>query len=397
MKSTVNLEISKNLIFLKKLIPTSICSENYKNNLTQRMPPRLLYEDIVKTFESKGCKLVSSNYLSNKKPLEYLCSCGSKTVHKVKLYSCEKGTRCKDCREIRLKQTNQERYGHDYVSQRPEMKESTLKGIRKYIAEKKYTLEELQEIYKQAGCELLATEYKDIKSLMKFKCLCGKEGNITYNKFSIGQRCSDNTCMDIRKKKTNVEKFGAISYTGTEEYNERRAATCIERYGTEFAAQSVEVQNKIEKSGYTYKIYTFPSGRQENVQGYEPFGINHLLKTYNETELIFGRANQPEIWYYRDDDKLHRYFSDIYIPKANLIVEIKSTWTYKKGLEEGKLQQQEAVCKGLGYNYLCLVFGEDETLQEYTTHTTQQTPSLACQATKVAQIQVQPLNTLPDT
>ena len=121
------------------------------------MPPRLLYEDIVKTFESKGCKLVSSNYLSNKKPLEYLCSCGSKTVHKVKLYSFEKGTRCKDCREIRLKQTNQERYGHDYVSQRPEMKESTLKGIRKYIAEKKYTLEELQEIYKQAGCELLAT------------------------------------------------------------------------------------------------------------------------------------------------------------------------------------------------------------------------------------------------
>ena len=335
------------------------------------MPPRLLYEDIVKLFESKGCKLISSKYISNKKPLEYLCSCGSKTVYKITLNSLDRGDRCVECRQNRMKKTNQKRFGYDYISQVPEKKKAVLKGIQKYIVEKKHTLEELQEIYKQGGCVLLAIEYKDNKTLMKFKCVCGKIGENTFNCFDKGQRCSDNTCMDIRKKKTNVEKFGAISYTGTEEYNERRAATCIERYGTEFAAQSVEVQNKIEKSGYTYKIYTFPSGRQENVQGYEPFGINHLLKTYNETELIFGRVNQPEIWYYRDDDKLHRYFSDIYIPKANLIVEIKSTWTYKKGLEEGKLQQQEAVCKGLGYNYLCLVFGEDETLQEYTTHTTQ--------------------------
>jgi hypothetical protein len=225
-------------------------------------------------------------------------------------------------------------------------------------------LEELQEIYKKAGCVLLATEYKDNKTPMKFKCICGKEGNMTYNKFTAGHLCSDNTCMDNRKKQTMIEKFGAISYTGTDDYNIRRSATCLERYGVEHPAQSNEIQAKIEKSGHRYKIYTFPSGRQEKVQGYEPFGLNHLLKTYNEFDIVLGRQHQPEIWYYMpNDDNIHRYFSDIYIPKDKHIIEIKSTYTYAKGNKQGKLKPQEAACKALGYTYTCLVFDDKGVLQ----------------------------------
>ena len=65
-----------------------------------------------------------------------------------------------------MKKTNLERFGYEYVIQRPEKKELALKGIRKHIAEKKHTLEELQDIYKKAGCVLLATEYKDNKKLL---------------------------------------------------------------------------------------------------------------------------------------------------------------------------------------------------------------------------------------
>jgi len=330
------------------------------------MPPRLLYDDIVKIFESKGCKLISSTYISNKKSLDYLCSCGDQNVHKIRLCSFERGDRCTNCRQERMKKTNQERFGYDYVSQRPEMKESALKGIRKYISEKKHTLEELKKIYETAGCVLMATEYIDNTTHMPFKCICGKLGNNTFGKFANGQRCSDNKCMDRRKKQTNIKKFGAISYTGTEEYNKSHKESCLKKYGTEHPNQSSSQQAKIEKTGYKFKLYTFPSGRQEKVQGYEPFGLDHILKTYNETELVLGRANQPEIWYYNndtEDNNMHRYFSDIYIPKDKLIVEIKSTWTYKKGIKQGKLKVQEAACKALGYKYMCLVFDEKGALQ----------------------------------
>ena len=350
---------------MKKLIPINLFKIlDLKHHFNSSMPPRLLYEDIVKIFESKGCQLISKTYVSNKKPLDYICSCGSKTIHKITLCTLQSGIRCKDCRKERLKKTNLERFGYEYVSQRPEKKESALKGIRKHIAEKKHTLEELKEIYKKAGCVLLTTEYKDNKALLEFRCKCGKIGKNSFNKFHKGQRCSDNTCMDTRKKQTMIEKFGAISYTGTDEYNIRRSATCLERYGTEFAAQCNEVQDKIEKSCHRFKIYTFPSGRQEKVQGYEPFGLNYLLKTYNESDIVLGRSNQPEIWYYLpNDDNIHRYFSDIYIPKDNHIIEIKSTYTYTKGNKQGKLKPQEAACKTAGYKYTCLVFDDKGILQ----------------------------------
>jgi len=42
------------------------------------MPPRLTLEEVKLAFEAEKCTLLSKEYSTNKKPLEYLCSCGSK-------------------------------------------------------------------------------------------------------------------------------------------------------------------------------------------------------------------------------------------------------------------------------------------------------------------------------
>jgi hypothetical protein len=244
------------------------------------------------------------------------------------------------------------------VSQRPEMKEQTMKGILKSINDKKHTIEGLKEIYKQAGCTLLSTEYKDNKGPLKFICVCGKEGENTFNKFSKGHRCSDIKCIDTRKKETFVKRYNSITYTGTPEYKEKHKKTCLAKYGVEHPAQSSVVQAKIEKTGHSYKKYTLPSGIEINIQGYEHFAILHLLESYDEDDMIFERAKQPEIWYNDKEGKKHRYFSDIYIPKENRIVEVKSTWTYQKGTKEGKLILQEKACRDAGYDYELLIFDE---------------------------------------
>lgn len=330
------------------------------------MPPRLTIEEVKETIEKEGCKLVSTEYKSNKKPINVICSCGNPEPYSTLFMSFTRGIRCRSCRLDRMKQTNKERFGYEFVSQRPETKESTLSGFRKYVLEeKKLSFTEVQDYFKSKGCEVLDDEskYKNGNTKLNFRCICGRNGIISYTNFKSGIRCSNKECMDERKKATNVIKFGAISYTGTPEYKERYKKTCLEKYGTEHVMQSIEVQERTEKSGHSYKPYTLPSGTIIKIQGYENYALDVLLKTYTESQIKTSRKDQPEIWYTDKKGQRHRYFSDIFIPHANLIIEVKSTWTYKKGMCQGKLQLQEEACLRQGYQYKYMIF--TDTGKEY--------------------------------
>lgn len=326
------------------------------------MPPPLTYEAVQQLFTDAECTLISKEYTSSKKKLDYLCSCGHPDIQQIKIADLKRGGRCPNCRTDRMKATNMERYGCEFNAQRPEIKEAALSGIMSYIADKKNKIEDLKEIYKKAGCELLENEFKDRHTLMRFICVCGKEVKNTYARFYQGKRCSDPVCMDTRKKQTNLEKFGDTSYTRTDSYKESRKAVCLHKYGVEHPMQNADIMAKAEKTGHQFKIYTFPSGRQEKVQGYEHLALDHLLKTYHEHDIRLGRKEQPEIWYTDSENVKHRYFSDIYIPKANLIVEVKSSWTYKLGTDLGKIQLQEQACKDAGFEYLRLVYNDKHQL-----------------------------------
>jgi hypothetical protein len=47
--------------------------------------------------------------------------------------------------------------------------------------------------------------------------------------------------------------------------------------------------------------------------------------------------------------KKHRYFCDIFIPKKNKIIEVKSTWTIKIKKDNNELKA--LACKKLGYSF----------------------------------------------
>lgn len=130
-----------------------------------------------------------------------------------------------------------------------------------------------------------------------------------------------------REKLTNLKKFNSISYTGTDEYKERKKETCLSRYGVENPAQCPAVRSKMKRSAFATKKYTFPSGVIVDIQGYEHYALDELLKTYDEAELLTDDEDQPEIWWTDSRGKRHRYFSDIYIPSAKKVIEVKSTYT----------------------------------------------------------------------
>lgn len=113
------------------------------------------------------------------------------------------------------------------------------------------------------------------------------------------------------------------------------------------------------KKSYSTKDYIFPSGKVIQIQGYEHFALDLLLKEYHEADISIGRDIMPEFWYY-NQNKYRRYFLDIYIKKENLIIEVKSTWTYK--INRNKIILKAKTVKYNGYKFMLLVFDKDGTI-----------------------------------
>jgi hypothetical protein len=153
-------------------------------------------------------------------------------------------------------------------------------------------------------------------------------------------------------KETVLEKYGVISILLNEDIRNKIKQTNIEKYGFEYPMQNAVISNKAASTSSKYKKYILPSNNIINIQGYEDIALDILLKKYNENDIITQRIDMPIIMY-RKKTK-HRYFPDIYIPKDNLIIEVKSDWTYKKELIKNILKA--LATRKLGYNFETWIF-----------------------------------------
>lgn len=68
---------------------------------------------------------------------------------------------------------------------------------------------------------------------------------------------------------------------------------------------------------------------------------------FQEEDIKVGLTQMPEI-YYEYNDGIHRYYPDIYVPKRNWLIEIKSEYTIK--LDPDKIYLKLVACRLSGYN-----------------------------------------------
>lgn len=61
---------------------------------------------------------------------------------------------------------------------------------------KKFTYDEVREIFKQSGCELLSEIYINSKTRMSYRCNCGNIAKISLAMLQQGQRC--NSCRYVK-------------------------------------------------------------------------------------------------------------------------------------------------------------------------------------------------------
>jgi len=115
--------------------------------------------------------------------------------------------------------------------------------------------------------------------------------------------------------------------------------------------EEANLLNKIRKLA-SRRFYTLPSGQTIKVMGYEDKFLdfvfaNNLLK---EEEIFHEHCSL----YYQQDGIKRRYVPDFYIPKFNLIVEIKSWYVVKLGGGVHNLLCKRKGVLEAGYNF-CLV------------------------------------------
>lgn len=157
-----------------------------------------------------------------------------------------------------------------------------------------------------------------------------------------------------KRKSTFIEKYGVDSYSSTVEFKTRRKNTWIEKYGVDNPTKNKDILHKAMvsngESEYRTKSFVFPSGKQVRYQGYENQVIEDLLKSgIHEDEIVTGPGNVPHIRY-EFEGKICRYYPDIYIPKLNQLIEVKSLYTWSKYKKKNLAKYKAAKEAGFSIN-----------------------------------------------
>jgi hypothetical protein len=175
-----------------------------------------------------------------------------------------------------------------------------------------------------------------------------------------------------------LKKYGDINYNNRQKIREtksnqsdearkriaeKRRNTNLERFGVACVFQLAENTRRVAKGNSSIKPYVLPSRRIIGIRGVENKALDALLEIYVESELRISNnydlvnCRVPTFRYINVNHHAMIYYPDIYIPKENKIIEVKSRWwydgngseKYKSRLENN--QRKKQACISFGYEF----------------------------------------------
>lgn len=246
----------------------------------------------------------------------------------------------------KIKQTNLINLGVEYPTQNEHVKNKIKqKCLQKYGVEFNWQSEHVKNKIKETNLIKLGVEYPS-----QSKEVNNKKIKTSFKNWGV-KHPSQNQIIKTNTKETNLIKYNCEYPLQNEDIKNKLVATNLIKYGVKYPLQNSLIMEKQIKSSYSKKEYVFPSGKVETIQGYENYALDELIinEKIDETDIIIGVKNVPEIWYIDDKNIKHRYYVDIYIPSQNKCIEVKSKYTYNKNKQINILKYEAA--KNLGYNF----------------------------------------------
>ena len=254
----------------------------------------------------------------------------------------------------KIKETCLLKYGVNHHS-----KSSQIKRAKKVTCLEKYGVEyplqsEQMKLKSRKTClEKYGVEHgtQSKYSKDKSKGTCRKHYGVEHN--------SQSELIKDSKKQKSLEKYGVDNPSQSEEIKEQKRQTCLKHYGVDNPTKNKDILEKAHKSALRSKLFVLPSGKIIYKMGWEPPFLDYVFQNniLKEEEMEYHPKGMK---YMGIDNKEHYYFPDFYIPKWNLIIEIKSTWTL---LQDKNVHLKEEATRKLGYDYMRIInLGKNKTL-----------------------------------
>lgn len=169
----------------------------------------------------------------------------------------------------------------------------------------------------------------------------------------------------IEKRKQTIEKKAMSLGITVEEYYSNRSRKAYNSQTEEQKRNRVikrmetiesSTGNYGGRSGYK-KVPFF--GETVSLQGYEPYVLEYLIENGMTKDMIkVGKSSIPIIKYINREGKKSLFFPDFYLPMSNLIIEVKSEYTYNQHKENNLLKAQATI--KAGYSIIMLIISKSE-------------------------------------
>jgi len=123
-------------------------------------------------------------------------------------------------------------------------------------------------------------------------------------------------------------------------------SSVIEKYGVINPSQNRKIFDRQLKSSFKTKTAILASGKKISLRGYEPQVLNYLISNSIYLEEDFEFEKIPSFKYGKS-----YYHPDLYVPKENRIIEIKSLYTYSPKLKINLLKKKSVLDAGYKFNF----------------------------------------------
>lgn len=273
----------------------------------------------------------------------------------------------------KVKDGTRKKYGVDFYMQAGDFKKKSMEtNLQKYGVEHVLQNDEVMSRLKQTNLERYRSEFpqrnhivkkkREGTNLIKYGGVSPlsnsiiKEKGIKSNLIKYGTKnAAQSEIIKNKIKRTVIRKYGVPYTFQSEVVKNAIRKTNLLKYGSEYRLQNAEQFDQMKKSLYKKFDYSFPSGRIEKVQGYEPFAIDDLLKQgFEESDIVIRNKSIDSVagqFWYEVAGKRHRYYPDIYIRSLNLIIEVKSGYTAKRTEFVNELKGRSVIDRGINFEF----------------------------------------------
>jgi hypothetical protein len=262
-------------------------------------------------------------------------------------------------------------YSQDYVTRDTRIlgkclycDKSFCKSLNKIHKQRNFGCLECAQDLKFERIKATMLEKYDVEYAAQSEIFLKKQQETCLQVYGVKNACQSEEVKN-KIKQTNIERYGCRYGLSNQDIIAKREETNLLRYGVKNQLQRAEIQRRVQQSSFKLKKFTFPSGRIEQIQGFEHFALNDLLfkHHFSEDNIVVGET-VPTITYFDCNNVERKHFVDIFLPKENKCIEVKSKFTL--GLQNDKIFLKQKFAKQAGFLYEIWVYNiKGEIIEKY--------------------------------